>query len=113
MGRTLPTFTRIIDSEIESWSKYKRGLRKEDQAIFDELFRSARIHLAENFYAIRAIPFESIIISMLIEQRKLIKQLQEQIDRINSVEILTEQTINSKSETNPKFKTQNILNFGI
>ncbi len=89
MGRTLPTFTRIIDGEIESWSKYKRGLRKEDQEIFDDLFRSARIHLAENFYAMRTIPFESIIISMLIEQRKLIKQLQEKIERSNSVEILT------------------------
>jgi len=89
MGRTLPTFTRIIDGEIESWSKYKRGLRKEDQEIFDDLFRAARIHLAENFYAMRAIPFESIIISMLIEQRKMIKQLQEQIERNNSVEILT------------------------
>ncbi|MBU1299681.1 MAG: hypothetical protein KKF20_05315 [Bacteroidetes bacterium] len=89
MGRTLPTFTGIIDSEIESWSKYKRGLRKEDQEIFDDLFRAARIHLAENFYAMRTIPFESIVISMLIEQRKLIKKLQEQIERSNSIEILT------------------------
>jgi hypothetical protein len=89
MGRTLPTFTRIIDGEIESWSKYKRGLRKEDREIFDSLFRAARIHLAENFYAMRTIPFESIVISMLIEQQKLIKQLQEQIQKSNSVEILT------------------------
>ncbi len=79
MGRTLPTFTRIIDGEIESWSKYKRGLRKEDQEIFDDLFRAARIHLAENFYAMRTIPFESIIISMLIEQRKLIKKLEQKL----------------------------------
>jgi hypothetical protein len=85
MGRTLPTFTRIIDSEIESWSKYKRGLRKEDQEVFDDLFRAARIHLAENFYAMRTIPFESIIISMLIEQRKLIKSLQEQTEQRNVI----------------------------
>jgi hypothetical protein len=79
MGRTLPTFTGIIDSEIESWSKYKRGLRKEDQEIFEDLFRAARIHLAENFYAMRTIPFESIVISMLIEQRKLIKKLEQKL----------------------------------
>ncbi len=85
MGRTLPTFTRIIDSEVESWSKYRRGLRKEDQAIFDDLFRAARIHLAENFYAMRSIPFESIIISMLIEQRKLIKQLQNQLEETKEI----------------------------
>jgi len=87
MGRTLPTFTRIIDGEIESWSKYKRGLRKEDQEIFDDLFRAARIHLAENFYAIRTIPFESIIISMLIEQRKLIRKLQLQSEGAREIKI--------------------------
>ena len=76
MGRTVPTFTNIIDNELASWSKYRRGLRKEDQEIFDDLFRAARLHLAENFYAMRTIPFESITISMLLEQHKLIKQLQ-------------------------------------
>jgi hypothetical protein len=87
MGRTLPTFTRIIDSEIESWSKYKRGLRKEDQEVFDDLFRAARIHLAENFYAMRTIPFESIVISMLIEQRKLIRKLQLQSEEAREIKI--------------------------
>lgn len=83
MGRTVPTFTNILDSELESWSKYRRGLRKEDQDAFDDLFRFARIHLAENFYAMRTIPFESIVISMLIEQQKLIKQLQERTLRVS------------------------------
>ncbi len=76
MGRTVPTFTNIIDDELASWSKYRRGLRKEDQEIFDNLFRAPRLHPAENFYAMRTIPFESITISMLLEQHKLIKQLQ-------------------------------------
>jgi hypothetical protein len=90
VGRTLPTFTRIIDSEMESWSKYRRGLRKEDQEIFDDLFRAARLHLAENFYAIRTIPFESIVISMLVEQRKLIKKLQEKVEDLEKVNVSTE-----------------------
>lgn len=97
MGRTLPTFTGIIDSEIESWSKFRRGLRKEDQDIFDDLFRAARIHLAENFYAMRTIPFESIIISMLLEQRKLIKKLQERIETLNKVKVCSEVMLLNKS----------------
>ena len=82
MGRTVPTFTNIIDSEIASWSKYRRGLRNEDQEIFDDVFRAAKLHLAENFYAMRTIPFESIVISIAVEQRKLIRQLQERIIRL-------------------------------
>lgn len=84
MGRTVPTFTNIIDSELASWSKYRRGLRKEDQELFDELFRSAKLHLAENFYAMRTIPFESIMMSIVVEQRRLIKTLQEKISQLEN-----------------------------
>ncbi len=82
MGRTVPTFTNIIDSELSTWSKYRRGLRKEDQGVFDDIFRSAKLHLAENFYAMRAIPFESIMMSIAVEQRKLINKLQDRIVRL-------------------------------
>ncbi len=83
MGRTVPTFTNIIDNELTSWSKYRRGLRKEDQELFDEIFRAAKLHLAENFYAMRTIPFESIMMSIVVEQGKLIRQLR---DRLTHVE---------------------------
>lgn len=46
------------------------------------MFRAAKLHLAENFYAMRTIPFESIVISIAVEQRKLIRQLQERIIRL-------------------------------
>lgn len=82
MGRTVPTFTNIIDLELASWSKYRRGLRKEDQELFDDVFRSAKLHLAENFYAMRTIPFESIVMSIIVEQRKLIRSLQDRIVRL-------------------------------
>jgi len=82
MGRTVPTFTNIIDDEVASWGKFRRALRAEDQEAFDDLFRAARIHLAENFYAMRTIPFESIIMSMVLEQQKHLRRLEEQLRRI-------------------------------
>ncbi len=82
MGRTVPTFTNIIDNEISSWSKYRRCLRKEDQEIFDDIFRFAKKHLAENFYAMRTVPFESIIMSVVIEQHKLIKNLRSELKEL-------------------------------
>jgi hypothetical protein len=92
MGRTVPTFTNIIDSEISSWSKFRRGLRKEDQELFDDLFRAARQHLAENFYAMRTIPFESIIISIVLEQRKLIRQLERRLNQLGNETTKTHET---------------------
>ena len=75
MGRTVPTFTMVIQAEMETWSKFRRGLRKEDQEALDELFRAARMQLASSAYAARPIPFESIIMSMLIMQQRMIKEL--------------------------------------
>lgn len=87
MGRTVPTFTQVIQKEIESWSKFRRGLRKEDQELFDEMFRAPRIHLAASTYTMRVIPFESIAMAIMLEQEKQIKRLE---DKINALE---EQTI--------------------
>jgi hypothetical protein len=67
---------------LTSWSKFRRGLRKEDQELFDEIFRAAKLHLAENFYAMRAVPFESMMMSILVEQQKRIKQLEEEVKKV-------------------------------
>jgi hypothetical protein len=77
MGRTVPTFTNVIQSEMESWSKFRRGLRKEDQDIFDELFREARRQLASCAYASRPIPFESMVMSMLIALQRDVMALKD------------------------------------
>ena len=84
MGRTVPTFTNLIDLELSSWTKFRRGLRKEDQEVFDEIFRAAKLHLAENFYAMRAVPFESMMMSILIEQQKAIRGLKKEVERLRS-----------------------------
>jgi hypothetical protein len=84
MGRTVPTFTNLIDAELGSWSKFRRGLRKEDQEVFDEIFRAAKLHLAENFYAMRAVPFESMMVSILVEQQKAIRGLKKEVERLRS-----------------------------
>ncbi|MCZ6775267.1 MAG: hypothetical protein O7D34_02280 [Ignavibacteria bacterium] len=79
MGRTVPTFTMVVQQEMESWSKFRRGLRREDQDAFDDLFRAARLQLASSAYAARPIPFESIIMSMLIAQQRVIQELQRRL----------------------------------
>lgn len=82
MGRTVPTFTMVLQQEMESWSKFRRGLRKEDQELFDDLFRAARLQLASSAYAARAIPFESIAVSMLLAQQTMIRELERRIVRL-------------------------------
>jgi hypothetical protein len=91
MGRTVPTFTMVIQQEMESWTKFRRGLRKEDQDALDQLFRAARMQLASSAYAARPIPFESIAVSMLIAQQRMIQELKERIVNLErpTTEVLT------------------------
>jgi hypothetical protein len=79
MGRTVPTFTQVIQKEIESWSKFRRGLRKEDQELFDAMFRAPRVHLAASTYTMRIIPFESVAMAIMLEQFKEIRALRERV----------------------------------
>ena len=101
MGRTVPTFTNIIDDELASWSKYRRGLRIEDQEVFDELFRAAKLHLAENFYAMRAVPFESILMSIVVEMGKRIRDLEQGTFDIRNAKPETS-TKNEEDATSPR-----------
>jgi len=39
------------------------------------------LHLAENFYAMRAVPFESMMMSILIEQQKAIRKLEKEVEK--------------------------------
>lgn len=82
MGRTVPTFTNIIDQERSDWREYRRSLPPDEQSVFDEVFRAAKQRLAANFATMRAVPFESIMMSTILEQRKLIRQLQDRIVRL-------------------------------
>jgi hypothetical protein len=85
MGRNNDTFTLLIDRNREEWSKFRRALRKEDQLLFDELWRAPKLHLAAGAFLANGVPLETIFMSMLLEQYKMIKQLEATLRRTQAV----------------------------
>lgn len=81
MGRTLPTTTQIILDEQQAVKNFRRALRREDQQIFDELFAHARKHIMAINQANHALPFEAILLAMLVEMMRDVIRLQEQVER--------------------------------
>lgn len=75
MGRTLTTFTQLVQREIAAWRRYRRALRAEDQQALDDLFAAARRHSAAGAYLARDTPFEVMLLSMLLEHQKQIHRL--------------------------------------
>ena len=80
MGRTLPTSTIIFQQEEESFSRFRRALRRSDQLALDDLFTSARQHLAAAQYASHALPFEVFLLSMLLEEHKEVLHIRQQLE---------------------------------
>ncbi len=80
MGRTLLTITQIIQEEEESFANFRRALRREDQHVFDGLFASARKHNSAISQANHALPFEAILLAMVLEQARELEHLRRRLD---------------------------------
>ena len=68
-------FSQVLEEEIQGWQKFRRTLRKEDQQVFDRLFEKARLHVEAGSKVSRHWPFETILIAILVEQEKEMKEL--------------------------------------
>jgi hypothetical protein len=80
MGRTLPTTTQIILDEQQAFLKFRRALRRDEQLIFDELFARTRKHVMAINQADHVLPFEAILLAMLVEMMRDVIELKRQID---------------------------------
>jgi hypothetical protein len=82
MGRTLPSITQAFLQEQQSLSKFRRALRMEDQRALDDLLAASRHHLAAAAYASHLLPFEVMLLAMLVEEHKEVIRLRERLDRL-------------------------------
>lgn len=82
MGRTVLPFTQELYREEASWRDFRRALRKEDRDLFDELFAAARYHTTACTCSGRAIPFEAILMSILVEERRATRELSLRVEEL-------------------------------
>ena len=80
MGRTLPSITQAFLREQESFSRFRRALRRSDQLALDDLFAAAHKHLAAAAYAAHALPFETFLLAMLLEEHKEVSRLRQLLE---------------------------------
>ena len=81
MGRTIQSITQAFLEEEQAFARFRRALRRCDQLVLDDLFASARQHLAAAAYASHALPFEVFLLSMLLEEHKEVVRLRQQIEK--------------------------------
>ena len=84
MGRTLPSITQAFLHEQQSLARFRRALRREDQRALDDLLASSRNHLAAAAYASHLLPFEVMLLAMLVEEHKQVIGLRQKIDQLRA-----------------------------
>ena len=96
MGRTIASITQTWQEEEAALNRFKRALRKDDQALLDELLVMSRLHLAEASYASNLYPLDMYLIAILLEVYKQLKVIQRELhnpEQIKDEKQLEEQTI--------------------
>lgn len=84
MGRTLKSITQVFLEEEQAFARFRRALRRSDQLVLDDLFASARQHIAAAAYASHALPFEVFLLSMLLEEHKEVVRLRQLIEEMQN-----------------------------
>ena len=79
MGRTVTSITQTFLKERAAFARFRRALRSSDQQVLDGLFASAQKHLAAASYASHALPFETFLLAMLLEEHKEVVRLRQEI----------------------------------
>ena len=76
--KDLPS-SQVLEQEIQEWKKFRRALRKEDQKFLDGFFEKAMPHVEAGVLASRPWPFETILISILLEHEKALAELKSKL----------------------------------
>jgi len=69
---------RTVMRSVMYWKRntacegFRKGLSKEDQVAFDQLFDRAKFHTAAGVYMAHPYPLETILLSILLEHEKMI-----------------------------------------
>jgi hypothetical protein len=83
MGRTVPTQRLRIEQRIQGWAPFRRALRIEEKAAFDEIADAFRNHAASSGLLPAADPIEPLLLSLLLEVHLRLRAIE---TRLNEVE---------------------------
>jgi len=82
MGRTVPSYRQALESEIERWKGFRKGLRGKDAEAFDRMMNACRMFASAGSMATRPILVEAMFMSILLHQEKVLTEIKERLDRL-------------------------------
>ncbi|EQA38393.1 hypothetical protein LEP1GSC047_2347 [Leptospira inadai serovar Lyme str. 10] len=84
MGRTVIPYSRQMQQVESSLNEFRRGLRRPDQTIFDELIRIAKMQVQAGVMASSPYPIDSMLLTMVIDLKKETSLLKREIEKLKN-----------------------------
>ena len=83
MGKTVESYRMALEFEIDTWKSFRKALPSDDdKQAFDELMDLCRINAMAAGNACNPILFEPMVMSILLEQQKKIRQLENKLQSL-------------------------------
>lgn len=79
MGKTVEAYSMALDWEVQRWSGFSRALRKEDRDVFEQLIDVCRNYASAGSNSTRAVLFEPMVLSILVDQQKTLNRLKKDL----------------------------------
>lgn len=82
MGKTVESYRIALDTEIQTWNGFIKALRTDDREAFEQMTDACRNHASAASNATRPEVFESMVMSILLEQQKRLTRLEKELNAI-------------------------------
>ena len=90
---------QITADNLDAYFRFRRALRLADQLALDDLFDVAKEHAALAKLAQEALPMEVMLLSMLLEEYKLVQVLRQQFDTLRMTLTFNQPERENKSQS--------------
>lgn len=82
MGRTVASYRQALEGEIAKWEGFRKALRTGDAEAFDKMMNACRMYASAGSMATRPVLFEAMVMSILLDLKRAILEIEERLDRI-------------------------------
>ncbi|MBM9576861.1 hypothetical protein JWG45_06805 [Leptospira sp. 201903070] len=82
MGRTVTPYSRQMQQVESGLLEFRRGLRKPDQEIFDDLIRTAKLQVQAGVMASAPYPIDTMLLTMMIDLKKELQKLKQEMSAV-------------------------------
>ena len=83
MGRTVPSSRMVLAQERKEWKPFREGLDKSEKREFDEMWDIAKLYVSACSNSVQLMPFHPIVISILSNHYKELKECISEVDRMD------------------------------